>query len=55
MIFSAKPEPETERLDELDKDEWFSDCLRSKPSITAQEFETIWLEFIEYQRFKSLN
>jgi len=42
-------------LDEFDKDEWFSDCLRIRPDITSDEFDELWDEFKQYQEWKLLH
>lgn len=42
------------KLNEYDKDEWFSIMKKLNPSLTHEEYETQWDEFQEEKRKRGL-
>lgn len=44
-----------ERMDELDKIEWFDVARKLKPGLTEEEYERLWADFQRAKREKELS
>jgi hypothetical protein len=43
------------RLDTYDENEWWDVSRTINPGLTREEFDQIWLEFLQFKRMKELH